>query len=74
MLFVSKSNPQALYAGSAHGPIGAYWAKALGTDQIKARQCSKRGGNLLLDVDLAGDCVLITGHTAVVSKGLLFLP
>ena len=58
--------------GSAHAVVGPWWAKELGKTELRARQCSKRGGDLWLVVE--GDRVKISGSTSLVSKGSLYLP
>ena len=37
--------------GSAHCTVGWYWAGILGTQRLRARQVSSRGGNLQVQVD-----------------------
>ena len=63
-----------LFAGSGHTVLGAYWARAMGKRKLKARQCSKRGGSLLVEVDEPGGRVLLTGSTVLVGKGVFYLP
>lgn len=58
--------------GSAHCTLGPYWAKRLRKPKLKARQVSKRGGEL--DVEVAGDRVRLAGHAVLVQKGELLLP
>ena len=58
--------------GSAHAVIGPWWAEQLGKTSLRARQCSKRGGELNLKIE--GSRVKISGSTATVSKGMLYLP
>ena len=58
--------------GSAHAVIGPWWAEQLGKTSLRARQCSKRGGELNLKIE--GSRVKISGSTAIVSKGTLYLP
>lgn len=57
--------------GSAHSVLGPYWAERLGKGTLKARQCSKRGGELLVEV--GGDrTVEITGSATIVIEGQLY--
>lgn len=56
--------------GSAHSVLGPYWAGVLGKKSLKARQCSKRGGELAVEVK--EDKVEVTGGAVVVVKGQLF--
>jgi PhzF family phenazine biosynthesis protein len=57
--------------GSAHGALTPFWARRLGKKQLKARQVSARGGDLLCTDDgarvlLEGACALyLTGEIAV---------
>lgn len=50
-----------------------YWAEALGKTRLRAQQCSKRGGDFLIDVDKDADAVHITGSTAIISRGHLYV-
>ncbi|HEU0095496.1 MAG TPA: PhzF family phenazine biosynthesis protein [Rhizomicrobium sp.] len=57
--------------GSAHCALTPFWAKRLGKKQLKARQASSRGGDLLCTDDgartiIQGDCALyLTGEIEV---------
>jgi PhzF family phenazine biosynthesis protein len=57
--------------GSAHCALTPFWAKRLGRKQLKARQASARGGDLLCTDDgartiIQGDCALyLTGEIEV---------
>lgn len=53
--------------GSAHTTLTAYWSKELGKDILKARQLSKRGGELWCQ--MAGDRVRISGRAITYLKG-----
>ncbi|MDZ7808114.1 MAG: PhzF family phenazine biosynthesis protein [Gracilimonas sp.] len=46
--------------GSAHTKSAPYWSKKLGKNELKARQISKRGGDLICR--MKGDRVEILGH------------
>lgn len=59
--------------GSAHAMAAPYWAEALGKTRLRAQQCSKRGGDFLIDVDKDADAVHITGSTAIISRGHLYV-
>ena len=60
--------------GSAHAVLGPYWAKRLGrSDGLRARQCSARGGELLVSVDEARQRVEVAGEAAIVVRGTLLL-
>jgi PhzF family phenazine biosynthesis protein len=58
--------------GSAHCTLGPYWAKRLGRTALSARQVSKRGGELAVEV--AGDRVKLGGRAVLVARGDLLLP
>ena len=62
--------------GSAHAVSGPYWAAHL-TDapsEMKARQCSRRGGEVLVTVNKGNERVLVAGQATIVSEGHLLLP
>lgn len=56
--------------GSAHCCLTPYWSRKLGRTSFTARQLSKRGGTLKLE--LAGDRVKLRGNAVTVVKGTLF--
>lgn len=58
--------------GMAHTILGPFWAKELGTPDLRARQVSDRGG--LLGVRIVGERVHISGQAVTVVKGMLSLP
>ena len=58
--------------GSAHAVLGPYWAKKLNKSSLKARQCSKRGGELGVEVLTDGKTVRVYGDAAIVFKGCLY--
>lgn len=60
--------------GSAHSVLGPYWAAALGTPSLRARQCSRRGGELGVQVRAAEGRVVVSGSAVMVFKGHLYLP
>jgi len=57
--------------GSAHTILAPYWSKILKKTKLFARQCSKRGGDLWLEVKT--NRVLIKGHAKIMIKGTLSL-
>ena len=62
--------------GSAQAVLGPYWAARL-TDapaDMKARQCSPRGGDVTVTVDAQSSRVVLGGHATIVSQGQLLLP
>jgi PhzF family phenazine biosynthesis protein len=67
----AKGVPEDPVTGSAHCALTPYWAQRLGRKNLKARQVSPRGGNLLCTDDgartiLEGACALyLTGEIEV---------
>ncbi|EKX35260.1 hypothetical protein GUITHDRAFT_118499 [Guillardia theta CCMP2712] len=59
--------------GAAHSVLAPYFAEKLQRTQLRARQCSPRGGDLDLVVEWASKKVRIRGHATVVLEGQLFL-
>ncbi|KFM67665.1 Phenazine biosynthesis-like domain-containing protein 1, partial [Stegodyphus mimosarum] len=57
--------------GSVHCALGPYWAKVLQKNVLSARQCSSRGGDLLLKV--VYDRTLINGDAVIVVEGQINL-
>jgi PhzF family phenazine biosynthesis protein len=63
--------PEDPVTGSAHCALTPFWAKRLGKKQLKARQASARGGDLLCTDDgartiIQGDCALyLTGEIEI---------
>jgi PhzF family phenazine biosynthesis protein len=55
--------------GSAHCCLGPYWGSKLGKTEMTARQLSKRGG--WLRVELAVERVLLRGHAVTTISGRL---
>jgi PhzF family phenazine biosynthesis protein len=55
--------------GSAHCTLTPYWAARLGKERLRARQVSRRGGELTCA--LAGDRVRIGGQSRLVLRGTL---
>eukprot|EP00095_Tigriopus_kingsejongensis_P011802 maker-scaffold71_size417697-snap-gene-2.12 protein:Tk11802 transcript:maker-scaffold71_size417697-snap-gene-2.12-mRNA-1 annotation:"phenazine biosynthesis-like domain-containing" len=61
--------PEDPVTGSAHTVLAPYWAEKLGKRNLFARQCSKRGGELRLNVK--EDSLGISGRAKIVLKGSL---
>ncbi len=59
--------PEDPVTGSAHTYLTPYWAARLGKRRMTARQLSARGG--LLEVELAGERVRITGQAVLFMQG-----
>ena len=62
--------------GSAHAVLGPYWDMHL-TDppsEMSARQCSPRGGELLVEVKKDTGKVVVSGQATIVFQGYLLLP
>jgi len=59
--------PEDPVTGSAHTILAPYWAKRLGKTHMAARQISRRGGELA--VELRDDRVLLTGRVAPYLQG-----
>jgi len=55
--------------GAAHCALGPYWSAKLGKPELRARQASKRGGELRVRV--AGDRVVLAGRAVTVVRGAL---
>ena len=58
--------------GSAHTTLTPYWAKKLGKASLTARQISKRGGEL--KVELRGQRTAISGRAVTYLKGEIYIP
>lgn len=56
--------------GSSHTLLGPYWARELGRDDLRARQVSRRGGEMRVRVRGDGR-VELTGQSVVVLRGTL---
>ena len=59
--------PEDPVTGSAHCALTPFWARRLGKKTLKARQASKRGGDLLCTD--AGERVVISGECALFLTG-----
>ena len=58
--------------GSTHCMLVPYWAAKLGKSELRAFQCSARGGELLCRLE--GERVKIAGPAVLVASGQLHLP
>jgi len=61
--------PEDPVTGSAHCTLTPYWSERLGKTKLRARQVSKRSGDLWCEI--AGDRVLISGHVAPYLEGAI---
>ncbi|HEX5659297.1 MAG TPA: PhzF family phenazine biosynthesis protein [Polyangiales bacterium] len=61
--------PEDPVTGSAHCALAPLWAARLGKTKLRARQLSRRGG--VLDVELVGDRVRLAGRAVTVFTGAL---
>lgn len=66
--------PEDPVCGSAHCLLAPYWAARLGCPRLRARQCSPRGGELLLEVRPEQGRVVVSGQATLVCKGQMLLP
>ena len=57
--------------GSAHCTLTPYWVNRLGSSELRARQLSKRGGEL--NCELRGDRVRIGGQAQLYMRGSIFV-
>ena len=64
--------PEDPVTGSAQCSLAPYWSERLGKTVLRARQVSRRGGELLCEV--AGDRVRIAGKAVLVFSGILRIP
>lgn len=61
--------PEDPVTGSAHCTLAPYWARRLGLKELRARQVSRRGGEVLCKV--VGDRVVISGRAVDYLKGTI---
>lgn len=57
--------------GSAHAVLAPYWCKVLGKQQMFARQCSERGGEVWMDVGQQAGRVMVSGEAAIVEQRMM---
>jgi len=67
----AKGVPEDPVTGSAHCTLIPYWAARLGKTSLKARQISKRGGELFCRLD--GDRVEMAGSAALFLRGRIIV-
>lgn len=58
--------------GSAHCVLAPFWASRLGKETLRARQLSKRGGDL--HCAIRGDRVAIAGDAVLYARGTIIVP
>ena len=63
--------PEDPVTGSTHCSLIPYWAQRLGKDELRAFQCSSRGGELFCRLE--GDRVKIGGYATRVASGTLLV-
>ena len=63
--------PEDPVTGSAHALLGPYWQARLGVARFRARQLSRRGGEMAVDV--GEQAVRLTGRSRVVARGAIDL-
>ena len=63
--------PEDPVTGSAHTTMAAYWSSKLNKTKMRAKQLSKRGGSL--GVEIRGQRVLLTGQAATFLRGEIYL-
>jgi PhzF family phenazine biosynthesis protein len=61
--------PEDPVTGAAHCTLAPYWSERLGKERLRARQVSKRGGDLWLRAK--DDRVMIAGRAVLYAKGFL---
>jgi len=62
--------PEDPVTGSAHCELAPYWAKKLDKNTLRAKQVSKRGGNIICEVN--EDRVLLSGHAVTFMEADIF--
>jgi PhzF family phenazine biosynthesis protein len=67
----AKGVPEDPVTGSAHCTLTPFWAERLGRATLRARQVSRRTGELVCE--RRGERVLMTGHAVLVKSGTLHL-
>ncbi len=63
--------PEDPVTGSAHTTLTPWWSAKLDKTSMRAEQASRRGG--VIDVELVGDRVRLTGHAVTVARGQLLV-
>jgi len=67
----AKGIPEDPVTGSAHCTLVPYWSSRLGKDELRARQLSRRGGDLACE--LRGDRVSLAGRAVLYLEGTITL-
>ncbi|HTE49532.1 MAG TPA: PhzF family phenazine biosynthesis protein [Kofleriaceae bacterium] len=67
----AKGVPEDPVTGSAHATLVPYWGERLVRKQLRARQVSRRGGDL--GCEWRGERVLLTGQAVLVKTGAIFV-
>jgi predicted PhzF superfamily epimerase YddE/YHI9 len=71
-VFASKAGiPEDPVTGSMYTVLGPYWRKKTGHSSFIARQCSKRGGDVKVQVRNDGR-VIVGGRAIGIMEGTLF--
>jgi PhzF family phenazine biosynthesis protein len=60
--------------GSSHCELAPYWADRLNKNILKAKQVSKRGGEILCRVEKEKGRVVISGRAVTFMEGDIYLP
>ncbi|MBX7145521.1 MAG: PhzF family phenazine biosynthesis protein [Oligoflexia bacterium] len=68
--FPALGIPEDPVTGSAYTVLAPYWAKSMGKTVFTARQLSKRGGEI--DVELIGDRIAISGSAVLYLRGEIY--
>ena len=68
----AKGVPEDPVTGSAHCQLVPYWVARLGKSRLRARQVSRRGGEL--EGELVGDRVRLRAAACLVKTGAILLP
>ena len=63
--------PEDPVTGSAHSTLVPYWSERLGRRELRARQVSRRSGDLLCE--WRGDIVRVVGQAVLVKTGSIFI-
>jgi len=66
--------PEDPVTGSAHCELAPYWASKLNKNDLKARQVSKRGGELYCRVEKEKGRIFISGQAVTFMIGDIYLP
>lgn len=71
-VFASSAGiPEDPVTGSMYTVLGPYWKDKTGRRSFKARQCSQRGGDIIVEVNDAGR-VIVGGKAVGVMEGTMF--